>query len=228
MSAAITPVSAVSIGTYRTSAVIGAFTPNANRLLLCLTAFPEAGASVSGIVGHGTWSAINTIASATNKITLWGCITSGSPSSGTVTVSHSSASSLVHVFEVSAGYGAASVAASIVQSATLAEYVTATPTDHEISVTLAAFANASNLTLIVVSVSGSLSTFTEQGSLTQDYEINTSPYSINMSSLEGADTSPSVLSTSDYINQCAIAMEIAVVGGGGGTPPRNLLLLGCG
>lgn len=227
MSTAVAQVSTTSVGSYATSRVVASFTPTANAILIGLVVSPDSGMTVSGISGHGTWSAIRQSTGSGQQVDLWACKVGASPSASAVTASHNSVPSLFAIFELSADYAAASVAAAVVQSAQQIEYVTGTPANHSLSVALSAFGDATNNLALIVAAISSGSTMTPEGSLTSDFSYTTAPYSIRMASLIGEDTSPSILSTADYCHNVAIAAEFAYVGGGGGgSTKRRLTTLG--
>jgi hypothetical protein len=213
MSGILTLVGTRSVGTYRTSGATAAFTPNASRILIAVVACVQTGVTVSGITGHGTWSRIATISGSGSQLEVWACKTSASPSSSAVTVSHSSSSSLLEVFECSSSYGGATAAAAFVQSGTFSAYVTGTPANHDISVTLGAFASGSNAAFICGFVIAATNSWTNQGSLTDENDYQSSPYCIHLSSAVGQDLSPGLTSTSDYALYLAIAFELAAVSG---------------
>jgi hypothetical protein len=215
MSGILTLVGTRSVGTYRTTASTAAFTPNASRILIAVLALTQTGVSVSGVSGHGTWSRIATVSSSGSQLEIWACKTSASPSSAAVTVTHSSANSLLEVFECSSSYGGATAAAAFVQSGTYAAYVTGVPNNHDISVTLSnAFASGSNAAVICGFLIASSNTWTNQGSLTDENDYQTSPYCIHISSAVGQDLSPGLTATQDYALYTAIAFELAAAGGG--------------
>jgi hypothetical protein len=168
--------------------------------------------SVSSVTGHGTWSNI-TISQGSGAVAdgeLWGCITGGSPSSGTVTANHSSSGSSIVVVEVDADHSDTTVALSIVQSDTFSAYVTQ-PNPFTIDTTLSAFGKSTNLAILFAGTfgSGTATTFTEQGSLTQDHETTGADFNYNVSSFVGEDTSPSIQSTDEYTGNLGIAVEVA-------------------
>lgn len=204
---------------YATSNATGAFTPNANTLLLAFIPLGATGASVSSITGHGTWSLISgsTADSGNHTVQMWGCITGGSPSSSAVTINHTSCTSASMVFEVGDADVSSTVANAIVQAVAGAAYNSGGG-PYANTVTLSAFGSASNLCLFAMDtyVTTTGEAFTPQGSLVQDIIDTTLNHVRQISSFTGEDTTPQVNSVKSYVPVGYIGMEIKAAGGGGG------------
>ena len=223
MSNAVTDRGAVN-GPYSEFRSVPAFTPTAGSMLLACGAYFN-GAGISAISGHDDGEAWAQIAEVDddNDFSLWGCIVGQSPSSAAVTATVQAQGSLL-VVEVHPDYVGASVAASIIQSATFYEYVGGIGSPFDIDPTLNAFADSDNLTLLAVGVGGGTAqaTFSPQGSLTTDSEITESGGEQQgiIASLEGEDTTPNITSTATNQGNMAIALEIANQVAGGSVVPK--------
>lgn len=206
----------VSGGSVGTTTVIPSFTPNANTLLLCWVAVGGAG-TVTGITGHGTWSQIAVEAGwggNSNNLYLWGCITGSSPSASAVTITTpgSYGASAAGCFEIGGADVSSTVANAIVQSGSSSQYNSAR------SVTLSAFADAGNATVLVTATDGygggdnwTVEAGWEPIIHEQNGEANLSGAAAWN---DGADTSATI-SGNGYFDTAVIAVEVAADAGGG-------------
>lgn len=206
----------VSGGSVGSTTVVASFTPSADALLLCWVAVGGAG-TVSGISGHGTWSQIAAVTGwGGNSINLelWGCITSGSPSASAVTITTpgSYGASAAGCFDITGADVSSTVANAIVQSNTSSQYNSAR------SVTLSAFASATNATVLVTATDaygGGDNWTVEAGWEPIIHEQNGEANLAGAAAWnDGADTSPSI-SGGGYFDTAVIAVEVAEATGGG-------------
>lgn len=208
-----------------TSVSTAAFTPGANKLLVC--AISNAG-DFSSMSGHGTWVNIASVVDyqAGGDVHLYGVITSGTPSSSAVTVNlTSTGAASIAVIEIDGADVSGAVGDAIGVSATANGYNGSGT--HNNGVTLAAFADSDNMTLIMTGLRGGSGTtysaksgFTLHNHTTTDY-----PCAISTDTIE--DSSPYITSTDDFINWAGIGCEVIAASAAAGNNSR-LLLTGVG
>lgn len=217
MSAVITSRGSNTQATYGSSVSVPAFTPGADTTLYAAFA-SIAGTSVT-LSGHGTWTQVDqTTANAGTQLTVFRCPVGSSPSSAAVTASGTSLIGSLLVFELNSDYGA------VVQSVAASSYETSGSSPY--GVTLAAFGDATNNVTILVSsqMNSGASTWTPEGSLTQDLEENAAEHNTEVASFVGEDTTPASANPDTYAYFHNIGMEVeytAVAGPdvtGTGTP----------
>jgi hypothetical protein len=188
------------------------FTPNANRLLLVLTWTYDT--NVTSVTGHGTWQQIavqhaGSIASPV-ILSIWGCITSSSPSAGSVVVTHSAANDIyAAVFECDAAYGGVDIATAIPKVATNYD------TTQNASADLVSFVNQDSATALAVIANMVTTTATPQGSLSADLVLD----DIFLYSTADQIAKPTISQSPFGHIWGAIAMEIAKASSGPGPQP---------
>lgn len=206
-----------------TSLVVASFTPGATRILF-LWVSNSAGA-ITSIVGHGTWVLLEQELNypiGESDFSLYGLITGGSPSAATVTVNFDSTmQASCGVIEVDGADVSGTISQAIGVTASATEYNGFSSDPHEVGVTLAAFASASNMTLIGSATRG---TAAQTVSAKSGYTLaNSTPANASggIAYQTSEDSSPWVGHSIAFANFGAVGVEVLAAGGGGGSRGYN-------
>lgn len=212
---------------------ISAFTPGANTLLFAWIAGYVVPSGVP--TGHGTWVQVGTSlpwgdSGGGQTLRCYACKTSGSPGSSTVTFPHPGDwSRIAGVIEINENAtGLPSAAADCF--GTLVSTAVYTSGSLDVGVTLGAFANASNMTLIL-GLAANTTTLTPEAGFTSRQSFG-AVRTAQLATLSSQDTTPYVTTLAVFQYHAAIGVEVkmaSAAGGGGRLVNGNLvngLLLG--
>lgn len=209
-----TPISrGTAYRNYSSSAVVsGSFTPSADALLICYVIVRSSSLVPSSITGHdgGTsWVQVSsTLTYGGYTFSVWGCHTSSSPTSGTVSVSISTtAPAQIHLFDITGADISGTVANSFVQTAENSGY------SKNLSLTLT---GAADLTIGCWGCGSNQTITPENTTINSLNHPGTSIYGVCDYNASG-DASPTATVSGTYGGEYgAWAAEVKVASGGGG------------
>lgn len=194
---------------YGSSASVSAFTPTADSLLV-VHIWRNNPTAISSISGHGTWSLIDEAFGGNRRLSVYGLITSSSPTSSTVTVNWpSNNNNEIQVIEYSGVDISGGISSAIVQSSSVEQY-NGGGGDHDNTITLAAFQSTSNYT----GMCGQGSNATPEAGYTAVYTYEVEGANFGSWYLNSQDTTPTFNTTQNFNYARGVAYEVAEASGG--------------